>query len=65
MRVSTVSATLLKAATGGLLGGSVYSDDGVWRGSAEGGGMPDEAGLNESALADGHVAEQPTVADQP
>ena len=63
MRVPAVFAALLIAGTGGLLAGSVYTDDGVWRGSAESGVLLDQAGLNESALVDGHVAEQPTVAE--
>jgi hypothetical protein len=45
------------------MAGSVYRDDGVWRGSAESGVMLDQAGLNESALGDGDLAEQPTVAE--
>ena len=63
MRVPAVFAALLVAGTGGLLAGSVYTDDGVWRGSAESGVLLDQAGLNESALVDGHVAAQPTVAE--
>jgi hypothetical protein len=63
MKGSAVFAALLVATTGGLLAGSVYRDDGVWRGSAESGVMLDQAGLNESALGDGGIAERPIVAE--